>query len=68
MSGLLATSTCTTGSTCGPQAGASKATGDMIIVRYADDIIVGFRHERCWSKAGSPSTDLTASVAGSRAR
>ena len=23
-----------------------KATGDMIIVRYADDFIIGFQHER----------------------
>ena len=39
------TCTCTTSWTCGPTGGGSRfAHGDVIIVRYADDFIVGFEH------------------------
>ena len=32
--------------TCGPSAGdGARPRGDMIIVRYADDLVVGFEHE-----------------------
>ena len=32
-------------STCGSSGGgASHATGDVIVVRYADDFVVGFQH------------------------
>ncbi len=40
------TSTCTTSSTSGPQQWRRReATGKMIVVRYADDIVAGFEHE-----------------------
>ena len=40
------TSTCTTSSISGPSSGdGDKPTGMVIIVRYADDVIVGFEHE-----------------------
>ena len=49
------TSTYTTLSTSGPSAGdGAKPRGDMIIVRYADDFIVGCQHEsdaRCFPDA-----------------
>jgi len=33
-------------STSGPSAGdGAEATGDMIMIRYADDLVVGFQHE-----------------------
>ena len=36
---------CITSSTCGSSSGGpSHATGDMIVVRYADDFVVGFQH------------------------
>src|SRR5207237_8763382 len=35
----------TPGSTSGPRSLRREATGDMIVVRYADDFIVGFQHE-----------------------
>ena len=39
------TSTCTTSSTCGPSSGGRRhARGDVIIVRFADDFVVGFEH------------------------
>jgi retron-type reverse transcriptase len=30
-----------------------EATGDMIMVRYADDIVVGFQHERDAAASGT---------------
>ena len=39
------TSTCTTSSTCGSgSGGVAHARGDVIIVRFADDFVVGFQH------------------------
>ena len=39
------TSTCTTSSTCGSSSGGRRhARGDVIVVRYADDFVVGFEH------------------------
>ena len=36
---------CTTSSTCGFSSGGRKsATGEVIVVRYADDFVVGFQH------------------------
>jgi hypothetical protein len=47
--------TCITSSTSGPNAGARReASGDMIIVRYADDIIVGFQYEKMPDGFGMP--------------
>ena len=48
------TSICTTCSTSGPRRGGGTANGDVIIVRYADDCVVGFQHEaearRFWAE------------------
>ena len=39
------TSTCTTCSTCGPTSGGGGTrAGDVVIVRFADDYVVGFEH------------------------
>ena len=39
------TCTCTTSWTCGPSGGGRRhARGDVIIVRWADDFVVGFEH------------------------
>ena len=39
------TSTCTTCSICGSSdGGRSRRTGEVIVVRYADDFVVGFEH------------------------
>ena len=50
----LRTSTCTTSSTCGLTSGGRRhARGDVVIVRFADDFVVGFEHredaERFWA-------------------
>ena len=40
------TSICTTCSTCGSKRGGrSRRSGDVIVVRFADDFVVGFQHQ-----------------------
>ena len=42
----MRTSTCTTSSISGPTNGDRReATGNVVFVRYADDIVAGFEHE-----------------------
>ena len=45
LSAAWRTSTSTTCSTCGSSVAATQATGDVIVVRYADDFVVGFQNE-----------------------
>ena len=56
------TCTCTTSSISGSSNGGQQsATGDMIVVRYADDIVVGFEHrpdaERFLQRMAGPPAD-----------